>query len=256
MRKLVTKLALGLGLLAGSVATAASAAEPAAQLRTMSWPQSGVFGAFDRAALQRGFQVYQNVCQGCHGIKYLAFRNLEALGYGEAEVRAIAAQYTVMDGPNEMGEMYERPARASDRQPSPYANEMEARASNGGALPPDLSLIVKSRAGHEDYLYSLLTGYVDPPAGMTVPDGMYYNLYYPGHLIAMPPPLFPDSVTYEDGTPATIEQMAYDLTQFLAWIGEPTLEERKRTGLKVMLFLIVMTGLFLAYKRRIWADVH
>jgi ubiquinol-cytochrome c reductase cytochrome c1 subunit len=269
--KLATKLLLGLGLLAGAAGPGAPAlaaegsggAELGAhaedgghRLKDVAWPHDGMFGTFDRAGLQRGFQVYQNVCQSCHGMKYLAFRNLEALGYGEEEIKAIAAQYTVVDGPNDQGEMFERPGRPSDRKPGPYKNEAEARAAQGGALPPDLSLLVKAREGHEDYVYSVLTGYQEPPPDVEPREGMYYNPYYPGQWIAMPPPLAPDAVTYEDGTPATPEQMAHDVTQFLALVAEPTLEVRKQTGLKVVLFLIVVTGLFLAYKRRIWADVH
>lgn len=220
------------------------------------WEHEGLFGTFDRASLQRGFQVYQNVCQGCHGMKYLAFRDLEALGYGEEEVKAIAAGYTVMDGPNDAGEMFERPARPSDKKPGPYKNEQEARAANGGALPPDLSLIVKSRDHGENYIYSLLKGYEEPPADVEVPEGLYYNKYFVGEKIAMPQPLQQDQVTYGDNTPATIEQMSKDVTTFLAWIAEPKLEDRKQTGVKALLFLIVVTALFYAYKRRVWADVH
>jgi len=256
MRKLATTtLALGLGWALAGGAGAADAAE-GGHLKELSWPHHGLFGTFDRAALQRGFQVYQNVCQGCHGLKYLAFRNLEALGYGEEEVKAIAAQYTVLDGPNDSGEMFERPARPSDKKPGPYKNEQEARAANGGALPPDLSLLVKSREGAEDYIYSVLTSYEEPPPDVTVPDGMYYNAAYGGHLIAMPAPLLPDQVTYGDNTPATVDQMAKDVVQFMAWNAEPKLEERKQTGVKALLFLIVVTGLFYAYKRRVWAEVH
>lgn len=241
------------GVLLPTAARAAGEAEPPIR---ESWPHQGIFGTYDRAALQRGFQVYKEVCSACHGTKYLAFRNLQALGYTEDEVKAIAAEYTVMDGPNDQGEMFERPARPSDRKPSPYPNEQAARAANNGAYPPDLSLIVKARAGGENYIYSLLIGYEQPPAGVTVPDGMYYNKYFPGHFIAMPPILQPDGVTYVDGSEATVAQMARDVTQFLAWLAEPKLEERKQTGIKVMLFLIVLTGLLYAYKRRIWADVH
>ena len=256
MRKLAKTLLVGLGLALAGGANVAGAAERGIHIKDLTWPEDGMFGTFDRAALQRGFQVYQNVCQGCHGLKYLAFRNLEALGYGEEEVKAIAAQYTVVDGPNDSGEMFERPARASDKKPGPYKNEQEARVANGGAMPPDLSLIVKSRDGVQDYVYSVLTGYEEAPAGVTVPDGMYYNASFGGHLIAMPPPLLPDQVTYGDNTPATVDQMARDVTQFLAWAGEPYLEQRKQTGVKVLLFLIVVTALFYAYKRRVWAEVH
>ena len=253
----VLSLVAGLAALVGAAATvpAAGAAEGVA-IPSRSWSFDGMFGTYDRAALQRGFQVYQNVCQGCHGAHFLAFRNLADLGYTEDEVKAIAAQYTVVDGPNEEGEMFERPGRPSDRKPSPFPNDQAARVANGGALPPDLSLMAKARAGGPDYVYALLTGYEDPPADVTVPDGMYYNHYFPGHMIAMPPPLAEDVVEFEDGTPATVENMAADVSQFMMWMAEPKLEERKQTGLKVMIFLVILTGILYAYKRRVWADVH
>lgn len=241
------------GVLPRAAAHAAAEAEPPIR---ESWPHQGLFGTYDRAALQRGFQVYKEVCSACHGTRYLAFRSLEGIGYSADEVKAIAAEYTVMDGPDDQGEMFERPARPSDRKPLPHPNEQAARAANNGALPPDLSLIVKARGGGENYIYSLLVGYEEPPAGVSVPDGMYYNKYFPGHMVAMPPVLQPDGVTYADGTQASIGQQARDVTQFLAWLAEPRLEERKQTGIKAMIFLIVLTGLLYAYKRRVWADVH
>lgn len=257
MRKPALRLLAAAALtLATAASVPAMAAEEAPHPVDKHWPHEGFFGTYDRAALQRGFQVYKEVCRACHGAKYLAFRNLADLGFGEAEIKAIAAEYTVTDGPNDTGEMFERPARPSDRMPSPYPNDQAARAANGGALPPDLALIVKARHGGEDYLFSLLTGYAEPPPGVQVPEGMYYNVYFPGHFIAMPPPLNPDQVTYGDNTPATVAQMASDVTQFLAWLAEPKLEERKQTGLKATLFLIAFTGLMYAYKRKVWADVH
>lgn len=240
-------------LLAGGEARAVGEAVP---LEHRSWPEQGVFGTFDRAALQRGFQVYKEVCQGCHGLSYLAFRNMEQLGFNEDEIQAIAAEYTVTDGPNDAGEMFERPARPADRLPSPFPNDAAARAANGGALPPDLSLIVKAREGGSDYVYSLLIGYEEPPPDFQVPDGLYYNKYFPGHLIAMPAPLYEDGVAFADGTPATVPQMAADLTQFLHFVAEPRLEERKQTGLRAMIFLVVLTGMLYAYKRRVWSDLH
>lgn len=225
------------------------------QLKDLSWSTEGPFGTFDRAAVQRGFQVYREVCQSCHGIQYVAFRTLEDIGYPEEQVKAIAAEYTVTDGPDDAGEMVERPAIPSDRIPSPYPNEQAAAAANGGKAPPDLSLIVKAREGYQDYVHSILTGYTDPPEGFEVPEGGYYNAYFPGHVIAMPPPLSDDQVSYADGTAATVEQMSSDVTQFLTWTAEPKLEERKQAGLKVMLFLVVLTGLTFAMKRKIWADV-
>lgn len=238
-----------------ALATGAIAAEAPAPL-SIDWPQQGVFGTFNRSAVQRGFQVFSGVCSSCHSVKYLAFRNLEALGYNDDEVAAIAAEHEVTDGPDESGDMFERPAVASDHMPGPFANEEAARAANGGALPPDLSLIVKARAGGADYLYSLLVGYEEPPEGVEVPAGMNYNAYFPGHQIAMAQPLYEDSVEYQDGTQATIPQMASDVTQFLAWVAEPTMEQRKVTGITAMLFLLVLAILFYAYKRRLWADIH
>jgi len=221
------------------------------------WPHEGIFGRYDRAALQRGFLVFKEVCSGCHSVKYLRFRDLEGIGLDPETIKGLAAGYTVKDCCDDSGEPFERPARPADHFPRPFPNEQAARAANGGALPPDLSLIVKARQGHEDYIYALLTGYEDPPAGEEPPgEGMYWNRYFPGHWIGMPPPLSEGLVAYPDGTPATVEQMASDLTQFLAWLSEPNMEERKRTGIKYMLFVLVLTGLFYAYKRKIWAEVH
>ena len=239
-----------------AVSGAVFAAEEGVELIDQSWEHEGIFGTFNRPAAQRGFQVYREVCSGCHGIDYLAFRNLTDIGFSEEQVQALASEYTVTDGPDDAGEMFEREARPSDGFPSPYANEGQARAANGGALPPDLSLITKSRPDGSDYMYSLLRGYVDPPADAEERPGMYYNAYFPGHWIAMPPPLVDGVVSYADGTEATVEQMSNDVTVFLTWAAEPKLEERKQTGLKVMLFLIIMTGLLYATKRRVWADLH
>lgn len=250
LRTLAAAAGLTLGL-AGHALAAEGVAVP-----SRSWSFDGIFGSYDRAAVQRGFLVYQGVCAGCHGVKYLAFRNLAEIGLDEATVRSIAAGYTVVDGPDDSGEMFDRPGQLSDRLPSPFANEQAARAANGGAYPPDLSLMAKARANGPDYLAALLTGYVEPPADVEVPDGMYYNAYFPGHMIAMPPPLSEDAVEYPDGTAATVQQMAADVTHFMMWLAEPKLEERKGTGVKVVLFLIVLAGLLYAYKRRIWADVH
>lgn len=220
------------------------------------WPFHGVFGTFDRAALQRGFQVYTEVCSACHSVELLYYRDLEEIGFSDEEVKAIAAQKQVQDGPNDAGEMFERPARPSDHIVRPFANERAARAANNGALPPDLSLITKAREGGEDYIYGVLTGYAAPPPGLQLPQGMSYNKAYPGHQIAMPPPLNEGGVGYVEGTPATVPQMAHDVVTFLAWAAEPTLEERKRTGLKVILFLLVGTVLAYGVKRKVWAPVH
>ena len=216
----------------------------------------GIFGTFDRASAQRGFQVYQEVCAACHGLRLVSYRNLRALGLSEQEVAAIAATVQIQDGPNDEGQMFERPGRPSDRFRSPHANPQAARAANNGSLPPDLSVMVKARPGGADYLYALLVGYTDPPAGVTVMDGMHYNRYFPGHQIAMGNPLSEDRVEYRDGTRATVEQMARDVTTFLAWAAEPELEQRRAMGVRILLFLAVLGGLVYAVKRKIWANVH
>lgn len=242
-----------LGLAAGQIAQAAEGVLPPID---NSWQHNGLFGTFDRAAAQRGFQVYREVCSGCHSLDYIAVRNLSALGFSEDELRALASEYTITDGPNDDGEMFERPGQLTDHFPAPYPNEQAARVANGGALPPDLSLITKARADGTDYLYSLLVGYEEPPDGAEGPEGAYYNLYFPGHWIGMPQPLSDGAVEYADGTEATLDQMAGDTATFLTWAAEPTLEARKQTGLKVMLFLIVLTALLYATKRKVWADLH
>ena len=206
--------------------------------------------------MQRGFQVYKEVCAACHAMKQIRYRNLEGIGLSAAEIAAIAKEYEVTDGPNDEGEMFQRPARASDRFKSPFANELAARAANGGAYPLDLSLIAKNRAGGENYIYALLIGYRDnPPPGVTLGDGMYYNDWFGGHQIAMAPPLSADRVTYADGTPATLEQHARDVSTFLAWAASPHLEARNSLGVKVMLFLFILTGLLYATKRKIWRNI-
>jgi ubiquinol-cytochrome c reductase cytochrome c1 subunit len=252
MKKLIIAAAIAF---AGLQAGAAQAAE-GKELPARDWSFSGIFGQYDRGAMQRGFQVYREVCSGCHSLKMIAFRNLEALGYGEDEIKTIAADYSVVDGPDDEGEMFDRPGLPSDRIPSPFANAKAAAAANNGAVPPDLSLMTKARDGGADYLHALLTGYTDPPDGMELLDIQSYNLYFPGNVTAMAPPLFEDAVEYGDGTPATVEQMATDVTTFLAWAAEPEMEERKRMGIKVILFLLVLTGLLYAVKRKVWADLH
>ena len=238
-----------------AVATPAQAAG-GAKLPDHGWSFEGLFGTFDQAAIQRGFQVYQEVCAGCHGVKYLSFRNLSEVGFDEDAVKSIAAEYDIEDGPEDEGEMFTRPGLASDRIPEPFANDNAARASNNGALPPDLSLIAKARKGGPDYLYALMTGYDDEPDDLELADGMSYNHYFPGNQIAMPPPLYEDGVEYVDGTEASVEQMAEDVTHFLMWAAEPYLEIRKRMGLKVMLFLLVLTALFYASKRMVWSRIE
>lgn len=247
----------------GKTAAEAHGAAPAEEgghhapsLPQEEWSWSGPFGVFDRHQLQRGFQVYKQVCASCHGLSRIYFRNLSALGYNEAEIKSIAAETQVMDGPDDSGDMFERPGRPSDHFKSPFANDNAARAANGGALPPDLSLIVRARADGSNYVHALLTGYEAAPAGFTLTQGMHYNKYFAGHQIAMPQPLMDGSVTYEDGTPNTIDQMARDVTAFLTWASEPNMEKRKQVGLKVMLFMFAFAGLMYATKRKVWKDVH
>jgi ubiquinol-cytochrome c reductase cytochrome c1 subunit len=247
---------------AAALILAASGLELSAQIAEtpepvhIKWHHDGLFGTFDRASAQRGFQVYREVCSACHGLTFVAFRNLTDLGFSAEQIEALAAEYTVTDGPNDEGDMFERPARPSDPIPPPYPNPQAARVANGGALPPELSLITKARAGGTDYVYSILTGYEEPPADAQAPEGLHYNAYFPGHWIAMPPPLSDGAVTYADGTEATVPQMAEDVATFLTWAGEPTLEQRKQTGLKVTLFLIVFSGLTYATMRKVWSGVH
>lgn len=228
------------------------AAESTPILPREEWSFSGPFGVFDRAQLQRGFQVYKEVCSACHALVYLTYKDLTALGFSEAEVKAIAAQYTTKDGPNDQGEFFDRPAIISDRFFNPYPNEQAARAANDGALPVDQSLIIKARAGGADYVYALLTGYADSPPGFELPKGRFYNTYFPGHAIAMPPPLGDGQVTYSDGTKATIAQMSKDVTAFLTWAADPYMETRKRLGIRTVLFLSVFTALLYVVMRRIW----
>jgi ubiquinol-cytochrome c reductase cytochrome c1 subunit len=243
-------------LLAAGIACAGSAAwaeDEAPPLQNPGWSFEGVFGTFDRAALQRGFQIYSEVCSNCHSMNLLHYRDLAALGYRDEEIQAIAAQKQVTTGPNDQGEMYQRPAGPTDAFVPPFPNEQTA---NNGALPPDLSLIIKAREGGPDYVYGVLTGYKEAPANVKVPEGLNYNLYFPGHMIAMPQPLSDNAVTFADGTPATLDQEAHDVVTFLTWASEPKLEDRKRIGAKTMLFLLVFTGVLYGAKRKVWADLH
>lgn len=253
MQMVRTLVIVTAAILAG--ATAARAAGESIEYPEREWSWEGPVGTFDRAQLQRGLQVYTEVCATCHSLRLVAFRNLADLGYGEEEVKAFAANYEVEDGPDDQGEMFTRPAVPSDRFVPPYPNEQAARAANNGAYPPDLSLMAKARKKATDYIPALLTGYAEPPEGFTLMDGMNYNKYFIGHQIAMPRPLFEDAVEYADGTAATEEQMAEDVTAFLMWAAEPTLEDRKSMGLRVLVFLGIFTIMLAAVKRRVWADV-
>jgi ubiquinol-cytochrome c reductase cytochrome c1 subunit len=241
-----------IGVTLGCLWVSQGYAEESPVVPKQAWSFSSLVGTFDRGALQRGFQVYKEVCAACHGLQYVRFRELEALGFTKQEIKAIAASYSIQDGPNEEGEVFERPGRSSDAMPSPYKNENASRAANHGAYPPDLSLMVKARADGANYLYALLTGFQPPPKGFGLGENMHYNAYFPGYQIAMAPPLSDGLVTFADGSPSTVPQMAKDVTTFLAWTAEPELEKRREIGFKVLFFLSVFTGLLFWMMRRIW----
>jgi ubiquinol-cytochrome c reductase cytochrome c1 subunit len=290
MNKLVTSLAalalvagLGVGAAMAQDHTAAPAGGEHAASETphfpihhpknVEWSFAGPFGHYDKAQLQRGLKVYTEVCSACHSMRLVAFRTLEGLGYSEGQVKAFAANYKVQDGPNDAGEMFERTAVASDYFPSPFPNTQAAAASNNGAAPPDMSLLAKARGvtrgfpqfifdmftqyqeGGPDYIYSLLTGYQAPPAGVQVPEGGHYNPYFAAAAtLAMAQPINADQVTYDDGSPQTLDQYAKDVSAFLMWTAEPHLEERKRTGFMVMIFLLIFTGLIYLTKKSVYAN--
>lgn len=217
------------------------------------WAHDGAFNSFDHAAIRRGFQVYRQVCASCHSIDKIAFRNLVGVSHTEEEMKKIAESYDIVDGPNDIGEMFERPGKLSDKIPGPYKNEQQARSANNAALPPDLSLMVKARHYGVDYIFSLLTGYVDAPAGKAMLPGLHYNPYFPGGAIAMAKQLTDGQVDYEDGTPSTETQMAKDVACFLAWTAEPEHDDRKKSGLQWMAAIfaaVVITGF---YKRFRWS---
>lgn len=243
-------------LIAGLASTSALAQEGTPPLPHENWSFNSIFGTFDMAALQRGFQVYAQICSNCHSMKQLHYRDLEGIGLSPAQVKAIAAQFQVPKGVDGAGNAITGPATPADRFRSPFPNEEAARAANNGAAPPDLSVIVNARAGHANYVYGILTGFTKPPPGFKVPPGLYYNKYFPGHKIHMPPPLHPGEVTYADGTKASVDQMAHDVVTYLEWASNPNLVQRKQIGARVVLFLLLMTGLTYAVKRKIWSDVH
>lgn len=233
----------------------ALAAGEAKHPKQLDWQFDGIFGTFNKPSIQRGLQVYREVCAACHSLKRVPFRRLKEIGFSKAEVKVLAAEYTVIDGPNDEGEMYTRPAKPSDRFPPPYPNEKAARAANNGAYPPDMSLLVKARPDGANYVHSLLTGYQQPPKGVELMPGQYYNPYMPGKKIAMPQPLRDGQVDYQDGTEATVEQMSRDVVNFMQWAAEPEMETRKQMGIRVMIFLTVLTVFFYIAMKRIWRDV-
>ena len=233
--------------------------EESQKLLKVDWSFKGYFGKFDRGALQRGYQVYSEVCASCHSMKYLSYRNLYEKGgpeFSKEEAKSIAANFEVTDGPNNDGEMFVRAAKLSDKFVKPYQNDKEAMASNGGAYPPDMSVLVKARSGGANYVYSVLLGYEDPPSGVILDDGVYYNKYMYGNNIKMPKPLENGQVEYNDGTEPTEEQMAKDVVTFLAWSAEPHLEARHKIGYKAIIYLIILS--FLAYfsMKRLWSRIE
>ena len=288
MKKILTSLAL-IGLVAvaaGAAGTRAIAAEeahnvanpthfPIDEPKEMDWSFTGPFGTYDKAQLQRGLKVYKEVCSACHSMNLVAFRTLSDLGYSDAQIKTLSAEYTIHDGPNDAGDMFDRPGKPSDHFPPPFANEEAAAASNGGAAPPDMSLLAKARgvergfpqfvfdiftqydAGGPDYIHSLLTGYNEtPPAGMVIPEGTHYNPYFmSGVSLKMPNPLSDGQVTYDDGAPQTVDQYSRDVSAFLAWAAEPPREDRKKTGFRVLVFLLLFGALVYLTKRKVWEGV-
>ena len=251
MKKIILLFSLIL-MASGAVIASTNEAKP----KNMKWKFDGMFGTFDRTSIQRGFQVYKEVCSACHSLDLVAFRNLTEIGFTEAQAKAIAKEYSITAGPDDTGEMYQRPGILSDYFPNPYANEEQARASNNGAFPPDLSLIIRARANGANYVYSLLTGFNQtPPEDIKMQDGMHYNPYFSGGQIAMAAPLSEGIVTYTDGTKATIDQMSRDSVNFFQWTADPKMEIRKEMGLKILMFLLIFTGLFYVAKKRVWKNV-
>jgi len=235
-----------------------NSAEKVELLKT-DWSFKGLLGKFDRGSLQRGYQVYTEVCSSCHSMKYVSYRNLAEEGgpeFTEEQAKAIAANFEVLDGPNSDGEMFTRPAKLSDKFVMPYENEKAAQAANGGAYPPDMSVLAKARSGGVDYIYSVLLGYEDPPAGVVLDEGVYYNKYMYGNNIKMSQPLSDGLVEYSDGTVASEEQMAKDVTTFLMWAAEPHLESRHKMGFKAILYLIILTILVYFSMKKIWSRIE
>lgn len=231
----------------------------APEIKAQDWSFSPPFGMYDQAQLQRGFHVYKSVCSNCHSMRLLSYRNLGEPGgphFSEKAVETLASEVQVTDGPNDKGEMFQRPGRPSDHFRSPYPNDEAARVANRGALPPDLSVIAKAREGGSDYIYALLTGYAKAPADFKMTKGMQYNKAFAGHQIAMPPPLVDGVVPYTDGTKPTVDNYAKDVSAFLMWAAEPKLEERHKLGARVMIFLIVFAVIMYLSKRAVWARLH
>ncbi|XP_068789724.1 cytochrome c1, heme protein, mitochondrial [Struthio camelus] len=256
--KKVALSALGVAVAGGAgLALALHAAVSAGELEMhpphFPWSHGGMLSSLDHSSLRRGYQVYKQVCSACHSMDYLAFRNLIGVTHTEEEAKALAEEVEVVDGPDENGEMFTRPGKISDYFPKPYPNPEAARAANNGALPPDLSYIVNARHGGEDYVFSLLTGYCDPPTGVTLREGLYYNPYFPGQAIGMAPPIYNEILEYDDGTPATMSQIAKDVCTFLRWAAEPEHDHRKRMGLKMLMITGLLASLLYYMKRHKWS---
>jgi len=222
---------------------------------SLPWSHSGPFDSLDHASIRRGYQVYKQVCAACHSMRFLAFRNLVGVSHTEAEAKEIAEEAQVEDGPNEAGEMFMRPGKLSDYFPSPFPNDAAAAAANNGAIPPDLSFIPLARHGGEDYIYHLLNGYCDPPAGIELRDGQHFNPYFPGGAIGMGPPIYNEIVEYEDGTPATQSQVAKDVCTFLVWAASPEHDMRKKMAVKCALMFSLLFGAAYYMKRHKWSSV-
>jgi ubiquinol-cytochrome c reductase cytochrome c1 subunit len=255
MRNLTLRLA-GAAIAALLLTGGAKAMDQEDSLPHESWSFTQTLGTFDEAALQRGFQIYSQVCTNCHSMHLLHYRDLTGIGLNADQIKAVAAGFTVPQGIDDQGQPKDGPATAANQFRSPFPNDQAARAANNGAVPPDLSLIVNAREGGPNYVYGILTGYVEPPAGFKVTEGLYYNKQYPGHQIHMPQPLRDGTVTYTDGTGDSINQEAHDVVTFLAWAANPELVERKQMGVRVVLFLAFMTGLTYMVKKKVWSDVH
>merc|ERR1712214_249181 len=219
----------------------------------LPWNHKGYMDSLDHESVRRGYQVYKQVCSACHSMRFLAFRNLVDVAYTEEQVKAIAADINVVDGPNDSGEMFERPGKLSDYFPKPYDNDQAAAAANNGAIPPDLSFIALARHGREDYIYHLLTSYCDPPAGVNLMDGQHFNPYFPGGALAMAAPIYNEIIEYDDGTPATQSQLAKDVCTYLTWAASPEHDMRKKMSIKVMGFLVFAFGISWYIKRHRWS---
>ncbi|GAA5998568.1 ubiquinol--cytochrome-c reductase catalytic subunit CYT1 [Rhodotorula paludigena] len=236
-------------------AKAESAADHGLHPAAYPWAHNGPFETFDHASIRRGYQVYREVCSTCHSLDRVAWRNLVGASHSVDEAKTMAEEVEYEDGPDSEGSMFQRPGKLADYMPRPYANEEAARAGNAGALPPDLSLITKARHGGADYVYALLTGYVDPPPGVEIREGLNYNPYFPGGAIGMARVLYDGLVEYDDGTPATTSQMAKDVVTFLAWASEPELDQRKKMGMQATIILSGLLALSIWTKKFKWAPI-